>query len=33
MSVRVDKETGVSGFITPNSYVDVLATGTVKAGG
>jgi pilus assembly protein CpaB len=33
MSVRVDKETGVSGFITPNSYVDVLATGTVGAGG
>jgi len=33
MSVRVDKETGVSGFITPNSYVDVLATGTIKDGG
>lgn len=33
MSVRVDKETGVSGFITPNSYVDVLATGTVGDGG
>lgn len=33
MSVRVDKETGVSGFITPNSYVDVFATGTVTEGG
>lgn len=32
MSVRVDKETGVSGFITPNSFVDVLATGTVTDG-
>lgn len=32
MSVRVDKETGVSGFITPNSYVDVLATGTIVDG-
>jgi len=32
ISVRVDKETGVSGFITPNSYVDVLATGTVVGG-
>lgn len=33
MSVRVDKETGVSGFITPNSYVDVFATGMVVDGG
>ncbi len=33
MSVRVDRETGVSGFITPNSYVDVLATGDVDNGG
>lgn len=32
MSVRVDKETGVSGFITPNSYVDVFAIGTVTDG-
>lgn len=32
MSVRVDKETGVSGFITPNSYVDVLATGVITEG-
>ena len=27
MSVRVDGVTGISGFITPNSRVDVLATG------
>jgi len=32
MSVRVDKKTGVSGFITPNSYVDVYATGMVADG-
>lgn len=28
MSVRVDNVTGVSGFITPNSRVDVLVSGT-----
>ena len=30
MSVRVDNVTGVSGFITPNSRVDVLVAGTVE---
>lgn len=30
VSVKVDKVTGVSGFITPNSRVDVVATGTVE---
>jgi pilus assembly protein CpaB len=29
ISVKVDKVTGVSGFITPSSRVDVLATGTI----
>lgn len=33
VSVRVDRETGVSGFVTPNSYVDVLATGMVRGDG
>lgn len=33
MSVRVDKVSGVSGFITPNSFVDVLASGSVDRGG
>lgn len=33
MSVKVDMVTGVSGFITPNSRVDVLAAGTVDGGG
>jgi pilus assembly protein CpaB len=28
MSVRVDSVTGVSGFITPNSHVDVVVAGT-----
>jgi len=28
MSVRVDSVTGVSGFITPNSHVDVVVSGT-----
>ena len=28
MSVRVDTVTGVSGFITPNSHVDVVISGT-----
>ena len=28
ISVRVDDVTGVSGFITPNSRVDVLVSGT-----
>jgi pilus assembly protein CpaB len=32
MSVRVDTVTGVSGFITPNSRVDVLVSGTPNAG-
>jgi len=30
MSVKVDKVTGVSGFITPNSSVDVLAAGAAE---
>jgi pilus assembly protein CpaB len=30
MSVKVDQVTGVSGFITPNSHVDVLVAGTVQ---
>ena len=30
MSVKVDKVTGVSGFITPNSHVDVLVSGKVE---
>lgn len=30
MSVKVDKVTGVSGFITPNSRVDVLVSGVVE---
>lgn len=30
ISVKVDKVTGVSGFITPSSRVDVLATGTIE---
>jgi pilus assembly protein CpaB len=30
MSVRVDQVTGVSGFVTPNSRVDVLVAGTVE---
>ena len=30
MSVRVDNVTGVSGFITPNSHVDVIISGTVE---
>lgn len=33
MSVRVDNVTGVSGFITPNSRVDVLVSGTPMGGG
>lgn len=33
MSVKVDKVSGVSGFITPNSFVDVLASGQVDRGG
>ena len=33
MSVKVDRVTGVSGFITPNSRVDVLATGEVGGSG
>jgi pilus assembly protein CpaB len=28
MSIRVDNVTGVSGFITPNSHVDVIVAGT-----
>ena len=32
MSVKVDNVTGVSGFITPNSHVDVLAAGTLEGG-
>jgi len=32
MSVKVDKVTGVSGFITPSSRVDVLLAGTPKEG-
>jgi pilus assembly protein CpaB len=31
ISVKVDRVTGVSGFITPNSVVDVLAAGTVES--
>jgi pilus assembly protein CpaB len=33
MSVKVDNVTGVSGFITPSSRVDVLAAGTLEATG
>ena len=33
MSVKVDEVVGVSGFITPNSRVDVLVTGTPDAQG
>lgn len=33
MSVKVDKVSGVSGFITPNSFVDVLASGQVERPG
>lgn len=33
MSVKVDKVSGVSGFITPNSFVDVLASGQVDRAG
>ncbi len=33
MSVRVDDVTGVSGFITPNSRVDVLVAGAADAEG
>jgi pilus assembly protein CpaB len=33
MSVKVDQVTGVSGFITPNSHVDVLVAGTVEGSG
>src|SRR5262249_6440555 len=33
MSVKVDSVTGVSGFITPNSRVDVLVSGTPEQGG
>jgi pilus assembly protein CpaB len=32
MSVKVDNVTGVSGFITPNSRVDVLAAGKPEGG-
>jgi len=32
MSVQVDRVTGVSGFITPNSRVDVLVSGSVDSG-
>jgi pilus assembly protein CpaB len=32
MSVRVDEVTGVSGFITPNSRVDVLVAGNPEEG-
>lgn len=32
MSVRVDDVTGVSGFITPNSRVDVLVAGAPESG-
>jgi pilus assembly protein CpaB len=32
MSVKVDNVTGVSGFITPNSRVDVLASGSLQGG-
>ncbi len=33
MSVKVDSVTGVSGFITPSSRVDVLVSGTPEGGG
>jgi pilus assembly protein CpaB len=33
MSVKVDQVTGVSGFITPNSRVDVLVSGKPTGGG
>jgi pilus assembly protein CpaB len=33
ISVKVDSVTGVSGFITPNSRVDVLVSGTPEIGG
>ncbi len=33
MSVKVDSVTGVSGFITPNSRVDVLVSGTPEGQG
>lgn len=33
MSVKVDSVTGVSGFITPNSRVDVFVSGTPDGGG
>jgi pilus assembly protein CpaB len=33
MSVKVDNVTGVSGFITPESHVDVIAAGTPDTGG
>jgi pilus assembly protein CpaB len=33
MSVRVDSVTGVSGFITPNSHVDVLVAATPEGTG
>lgn len=33
MSVKVDRVTGVSGFITPNSRVDVLVSGTPEGSG
>lgn len=33
MSVKVDKVSGVSGFITPNSSVDVLASGKLDGEG
>lgn len=32
MSVKVDKVTGVSGFVTPNSRVDVLVSGKIEDG-
>ncbi len=32
MSVKVDNVTGVSGFITPDSHVDVLIAGTPETG-
>ncbi len=33
VSVKVDNVSGVSGFITPNSHVDVVASGTPDADG
>jgi pilus assembly protein CpaB len=33
MSVKVDKVTGVSGFVTPSSRVDVLVSGNVEGAG